>query len=155
MDPLQWMGAVRMRVQTADKNITIIHTTPVHQFMSCEAKICVFARNKCIIKIFFNFKQLLKYESSIYNIASSNEKVILSESGENYAQIKCLQVYKWNNPKKALNKCFYQQFGLSFWRHPFTAEDPLVSKWCNAKFLQICSDEKPNSSTCWMAWVNF
>ncbi len=26
MDPLQWMGAVRMRVQTADKNITIIHT---------------------------------------------------------------------------------------------------------------------------------
>ncbi len=22
-------------------------------------------------------------------------------------------------------------------RHPFTAEDPLVSKWCNAKFLQI------------------
>ncbi len=25
MDALQWMGAVRMRVQTADKNITIIH----------------------------------------------------------------------------------------------------------------------------------
>ncbi len=25
MDTLQWMGAVRMRVQTADKNITIIH----------------------------------------------------------------------------------------------------------------------------------
>ncbi len=25
MDHLQWMGAVRMRVQTADKNITIIH----------------------------------------------------------------------------------------------------------------------------------
>ncbi len=25
MDALQWMGAVRMRVQTAGKNITIIH----------------------------------------------------------------------------------------------------------------------------------
>ncbi len=25
MDPLQWMGAVRRGVQTADKNITIIH----------------------------------------------------------------------------------------------------------------------------------
>ncbi len=25
--------------------------------------------------------------------------------------------------------CFYQLFGLSFWRHPFTAEDPLVSEW--------------------------
>ncbi len=24
---------------------------------------------------------------------------------------------------------FYQLFGLSFWRHPFTAEHPLVSKW--------------------------
>ncbi len=53
--------------------------------------------------------------------------------------------------------CFYQLFGLSFWRHPFTAEDPLMSKWCDATFLQICSDEKTNSSTSWMAWgwVNF
>ncbi len=33
--------------------------------------------------------------------------------------------------------CIYQLFGLSFWRHPFTAEDPLVSKWCKATFLQI------------------
>ncbi len=33
--------------------------------------------------------------------------------------------------------CFYQLFGLSFWRHPFTAEDPLLSKWWNATFLQI------------------
>ncbi len=48
--------------------------------------------------------------------------------------------------------CFYQLFGLSFWRHPFTVEDPLVSKWCNATFLQICSDEETNSSTSWMAW---
>ncbi len=33
--------------------------------------------------------------------------------------------------------CFYQLFGLSFWRHPFTAEDLLVRHWCNATFLQI------------------
>ncbi len=38
--------------------------------------------------------------------------------------------------------CFYQLFGLSFWRHPFTAEDPLVSKWCITKFIQICSNKK-------------
>ncbi len=31
--------------------------------------------------------------------------------------------------------CFYQLFALSFWRHPFTAEEPFVSKWCNATFL--------------------
>ncbi len=29
--------------------------------------------------------------------------------------------------------------GLSFWRHPFTAEDPLV--WRDAKFLKIYSDK--------------
>ncbi len=40
--------------------------------------------------------------------------------------------------------CVYQLFG--FWRHPFTAEDPLVSKWSNAKFPQICFDEETNSS---------
>ncbi len=33
--------------------------------------------------------------------------------------------------------CFYQLFWLSFWRHPFTAEHPLLSKWFNATFLQI------------------
>ncbi len=27
MDPLQWMDAVRMKVQTADKNITIIQNS--------------------------------------------------------------------------------------------------------------------------------
>ncbi len=33
--------------------------------------------------------------------------------------------------------CFYQLFGLSFWRHPFTAEHPLLRHWCSATFLQI------------------
>ncbi len=33
--------------------------------------------------------------------------------------------------------CVYQLFGLSFWRHPFTAEHPLLSKWCTVTFLQI------------------
>ncbi len=39
--------------------------------------------------------------------------------------------------------CFYQ---LLFWWHPFTAEDTLVSKWFNAKFYHIYSDEKTNST---------
>ncbi len=53
--------------------------------------------------------------------------------------------------------CSYQLFGLSFWRHPFTAEDPLVRKWFNAKFLKVCSDEETNSYISWMArgWVHF
>ncbi len=40
----------------------------------------------------------------------------------------------------------------SFWRHPFTADDPLVGKSCKAKFLQMFSNEETNSSICWMAW---
>ncbi len=32
--------------------------------------------------------------------------------------------------------CFYQLFGLSFWRHPFTAEHPLLRHWCRDTFLQ-------------------
>ncbi len=32
--------------------------------------------------------------------------------------------------------CFYQLFGLSFWRHPFTAEHPLLRHWCSATFLR-------------------
>ncbi len=36
--------------------------------------------------------------------------------------------------------------------NPFTAEDPLVSKWRNAKFLQICSNEETNSDIYFMTW---
>ncbi len=35
-----------------------------------------------------------------------------------------------------LLRCFYQLFGLSFWRHPFTAEHPLMRHWCSDTFLQ-------------------
>ncbi len=33
--------------------------------------------------------------------------------------------------------CFYQLFGLSFWRHPFTAEHPLLRQWDTDEVLQI------------------
>ncbi len=41
---------------------------------------------------------------------------------------------------------------LSFWRHPFTAEHPLMSKWCNATFLQISSNEEVNSFILLKTW---
>ncbi len=40
--------------------------------------------------------------------------------------------------------CFYQLFGLSFWRHPFTAEDPLVTLYFvdiltwNIPYIFVC-----------------
>ncbi len=78
MNPLQWMGAVRMRVQTADKNITIIHTTPVHQLTSGEKKSCVFIKNKYIIKIFLTLRFWSKYKSIIHNNASYSKKKSIS-----------------------------------------------------------------------------
>ncbi len=36
----------------------------------------------------------------------------------------------------------------SFWRHPFTAVDPLLSKWRNATFIQIFSDLEWLESEC-------
>ncbi len=35
--------------------------------------------------------------------------------------------------------------------HYYRSEDPSVSKWCNAKFLQICSNEETNQSSSWIA----
>ncbi len=81
MDPLQWMGAVRMRVQTADKNITIIHTTSpsVNDLRRQKLRVCK-KQNK-------------------HNIAFSSEEFISTELGEKSAQIRhSLQA------KTALNK---------------------------------------------------
>ncbi len=50
--------------------------------------------------------------------------------------------------------CFYQLFGLSFWRHPFTAEHPLLSKRCNATFLQICLDSNSSTHCTALFWVH-
>ncbi len=54
------------------------------------SKNCMSVRNKSIMKTFLtsNCCFLLKYKSSIHNIALSSEKFILSESEEKYAQIK-------------------------------------------------------------------
>ncbi len=54
MDALQWMGAVRMKVQTADKkhhnNPQVIHTSPSINVLWSE-KVCVIINNS-IIKMF-------------------------------------------------------------------------------------------------------
>ncbi len=43
----------------------------------------------------------------------------------------------------------------SFWRHPFTAEHPLLSKRYNATFFQIISDKETNSSQVALGWIHF
>ncbi len=82
MDPLQWMGAVRIRVQTADKkhhnNPQVIHTNPVHQLMSCIMKSCLFVRNKSITKfkvLTLNCRFCPKYPSLIYTGTSQKIRI--------------------------------------------------------------------------------
>ncbi len=55
MDPLQWMGAIRMRVQTADKNnnAQVIYTTPILKLISCEVKSCMSVINHQDVFFFF------------------------------------------------------------------------------------------------------
>ncbi len=51
--------------------------------------------------------------------------------------------------------CFYQLFGLSFWRHPFTAEHPLLRQWRNAAFLQIWWRNKLILIFHFHVWLNY
>ncbi len=50
--------------------------------------------------------------------------------------------------------CFYQLFGLSFWRHPFTAEHLLLSKWCNDTFLKMKKQTHQHIGNIHF-WVNY
>ncbi len=101
------MGAVRMRVQTADKNITIIHMTPVYQLTSCEVKSGTFFVNKQFHHD-DNFKFVVKI-SIVHSPLKKQNKCVDRHYGLVFWQetsLKCLND-RWN---------------------PFTAEDPLVNK---------------------------
>ncbi len=65
MDPLQWMGAVRIRVQTADNHNNPQVTTPVHQLTPCEAKRCVFALDLCIFLSWFRQDNFFTAENNV------------------------------------------------------------------------------------------
>ncbi len=108
MDPLQRMAAVRIRVQTANKNITIIHKqSTVHQLTSCEVKSCVLVIYSSIIIAFLISIHCfwLKYESSIHNIFSC-EKVISSQLNQKRNIHILSTVYNWNSSKTNMSVDF-------------------------------------------------
>ncbi len=91
-------------------------------------RVCFFNAILWIEISYFNHNQRLKLKPSYWRICykhSFSLHKMLTDGLE------------WCGLLVGLLGCFYQLFGLSFWRHPFTAEHPLVSKWCNATFLQI------------------
>ncbi len=108
-DPLQWMGAVRMKVQTADKNIRIIHTTPVHQLTSCEAKSCVFVRIKFIMTYSngTHSHQRIRWWASdemLHFSKSDEETVIYFLDGLRVVHFKHIFIFGWPIPSNMV-KC--------------------------------------------------
>ncbi len=98
MDPLQWMGAVRTRVQPADKNITIIPKNPhdsslsVNILWSEKLHVC----NKQIHQDVFNLKSLLPARSPLSFILFSPSCLIWIRR-----EIRTDQTfYNENNPKQ-------------------------------------------------------
>ncbi len=122
------------RVQTADKNITVTHTTPFPQLTSYEVKSCMFIRNKSIIKTFLLQTISLKYESPVYNITFSSGKVVSSELRENTQK----------PSKTVLNKY------VVFWFERITLDKALLWimdlylrwKWCISFFTNSFSLHK-------------
>ncbi len=137
MDPLQWMGAVKMSPNSWYKHHSNPHNFSPSIDVFWNETLYISMKKKSIIKMFSHqtifFR--LKYKTSTHNIAFCSEKVILSESGEKYAQI-----YKhWYTFKTILNKYFGGFLwdittgeGLFHWRksyglrtHIFTRSDGL------------------------------
>ncbi len=122
-DPLQWMGAIRMRVQAAVKNITIIHkqSTPLQSKSFNEAKRSMFV-NISIIKTFLTSNRWFQLRSSQFTIFSV--KVISSKSGDKYAQIKHhLQVKTVQNSSKQTCGRILMQYNRGW---TFLLEEALV-----------------------------
>ncbi len=107
MDPLQWMGAIRMR---------LFHWMKHYYRL-----------------IFYEFE----VENVLMDLFLRNTQLLSSPDVNWWTGVVWITF--------GLLCCFYQLFGLSFWRHPFTAEHPLLSKWWNAtlKLLRLLLSHKP------------
>ncbi len=76
------------RQNERSKSISTIHTTPVHQITSGEAKSCIFSKKQIFHYDIFKLKPLLLTKiHTIHNIAFSREKGCLT-SGDTYTHIK-------------------------------------------------------------------
>ncbi len=91
MDPLQWMGAVRMRVQTADKNSTSNPHNCSPLLTSCEVRSGMFVKKKNAPLRYLSLNhRLAKY--SIHKIASSSG--IFSKFSSNSIKTIILKLYR-------------------------------------------------------------
>ncbi len=100
------MGAVRMRDQTADKNITIIHTTPVHINILWSEKLHVC--KECVRKPLYH-KAIFKLQTVFSNVS----KFFINNIA--FPAVKKL----WNSPDSSKKKLHWdfavgEQQGMDF-----------------------------------------
>ncbi len=141
------MGAVRMRVQTADKNITVIQHDP-HDCSPLERFWTVFACKQSLICAYF-------YPDSDKMTFSPEKIISFLQTGTHFLLQKTLM--DWSGVDYLW---IFVMFLSAVWTLILTAPIHIhwwASKWCNVTFIQICSNEETNLSTSWIAWgwVNF
>ncbi len=90
-----------------------------------------------MMDLYFSWKQWFKVKNILMDLFLINTQLLSSQDVNWWTGVVWITC--------GLLWCFYQLFGLSFWRHPFTAEHPLLRHFSK-------SDEETNSSTSWMAW---
>ncbi len=98
------MGAVKMRVQIADKCITMIHKTPVHYVLGRE-KLCVCKKQEHHQSV-LTLNCCFKLKSIIHNSSSSSEKVhpLLSSHMKIHKHI-CLELFWTVGADSLVVKC--------------------------------------------------
>ncbi len=122
------MGAVRMRVQIADKNITIIHTTPVHQIIPCEKKlqVCKKQIHQDILTLNCSFQH--KYKLIIIKFLSLVKKLSHLNQERNMQRL-FMWIWMWEVNR---SKCL-MDYGIALKLNPWraTALHSFLQPWSN------------------------
>ncbi len=134
MNPLQWMGAIRMKVQTADKSITHISSPPVNILRSvCFSQTCSFLFHKMLIDVLESCG-LLQCFSAVWTRILMAPIHCRGSIGEKVHDT-FLQIYF---DKEANSSTSWTSFlrKFSFWGIPLKQGCPtlLLANGCPAKF---------------------
>ncbi len=124
---------------TSDK-VTVVSHIKTHQWICLELFwICVDFTPDSDEMTFSLEKKILWIEDSylVRNNGLTVKNVLMMDLFLTNIQLLSSQDVNWWTGVVWIIVMFLSVFGLSFWRHPFTAEDPLLRHWCDATFLQI------------------
>ncbi len=120
-----------------------LFTFKKHKLLPCKCSLVLIFMKRCEQETSFLltvFTLITDLKCSITSVA--HQWMLCSEwvPSEWESKQLIIKTSQSSTPVHQTTSCEVESCELSFWRHPFTAEHPLLSKWCNATF-QICSDE--------------